>query len=154
MMVPGLGPTTSNVIVAAIGTATCSPRAAPSPPGLDYNSAPAISTGGCAILGKISKRGNPYLRVLFVQAAWLVLIQPRSWERRGLKPGSKPPRSDCIIAFWRSRSLTSSPLSPGRFSTRGVTSNVSRRTRWRPDLPERGILLAALTPWWPGSVGS
>ena len=33
-----------------------------------------------------SKRGNRYLRVLFVQAAWVVLIRPQSWERKGLKP--------------------------------------------------------------------
>jgi transposase len=45
-----------------------------------------ISTGDCTILGKISKRGNRYLRVLFVQAAWVVLIKPQSWERHGLKP--------------------------------------------------------------------
>jgi transposase len=32
-----------------------------------------------------SKRGNRYLRVLFVQAAWVVLIKPTSWERHGLK---------------------------------------------------------------------
>src|SRR5262245_48609373 len=38
-----------------------------------------------SILGKISKRGNRYLRVLFVQAAWVVLIKPQSWERHGLK---------------------------------------------------------------------
>ena len=38
------------------------------------------------ILGKISKRGNRYLRVLFVQAAWVVLIKPKIWERHGLKP--------------------------------------------------------------------
>jgi hypothetical protein len=37
---------------------------------------------------KISKRGNRDLRVLFVQAAWVVLIRPRSWERYGLKPHS------------------------------------------------------------------
>ena len=37
------------------------------------------------VLGKISKRGNRYLRVLFVQAAWVVLIKPQSWERHGLK---------------------------------------------------------------------
>ena len=36
-------------------------------------------------LGKISKRGNRYLRVPFVQAAWVVLIKPKSWERHGLK---------------------------------------------------------------------
>ena len=28
---------------------------------------------------------NRYLRVLFVQAAWVVLIKPQSWERHGLK---------------------------------------------------------------------
>ena len=44
-----------------------------------------ISTGDRIILGKISKRGNRYLRVLFVQAAWVVLIRPQSWERHGLK---------------------------------------------------------------------
>ena len=44
-----------------------------------------ISTGDRTILGKISKRGNRYLRVLFVQAAWVVLIKPMSWERYGLK---------------------------------------------------------------------
>jgi len=32
-----------------------------------------------------AQRGNRYLRVLFVQAAWVVLIKPRSWERHGLK---------------------------------------------------------------------
>ena len=42
-----------------------------------------ISTGDRTILGK---RGNRYLRVLFVQAAWVVLIKPKSWERYGLKP--------------------------------------------------------------------
>ncbi len=41
-----------------------------------------ISTGDRTILGKISKRGNRYLRVLFVQAAWVVLIKPKSWETR------------------------------------------------------------------------
>jgi hypothetical protein len=45
-----------------------------------------ISTGDRTILGKISKRGNRYLRVLFVQAAWVVLIKPKSWHRHGLKP--------------------------------------------------------------------
>ncbi len=44
-----------------------------------------ISTGDRTILGKISKRGNCYLRALFVQAAWVVLIKPQSWERHGLK---------------------------------------------------------------------
>src|SRR5439155_15160624 len=45
-----------------------------------------ISTGDRTILGKISRRGNRYLRFLFVQAAWVVLIRPKTWERHGLKP--------------------------------------------------------------------
>ena len=44
---------------------------------------PGILAG--PFLGKISKRGNRYLRVLFVQAAWVVLIKPKSWERHGLR---------------------------------------------------------------------
>ena len=38
-----------------------------------------MSTGDRTILGKISRRGNRYLRVLFVQAAWVVLITPKIW---------------------------------------------------------------------------
>jgi transposase len=48
-----------------------------------------ISTRDRTILGKISKRGNRYLRVLFVQAAWVVLIKPKVGERYGLKPWIK-----------------------------------------------------------------
>src|SRR5262245_15466475 len=47
-----------------------------------------VSTGDRTILGSISKRGNRYLRVLFVQAAWVVLVKvkPNRWEGHGLKP--------------------------------------------------------------------
>lgn len=45
-----------------------------------------MSTGDRTILGSISKRGNRYLRALFVQAAWVVLIREKNWERHGLKP--------------------------------------------------------------------
>ena len=45
-----------------------------------------MSTGDRTILGSISKRGNRYLRALFVQAAWVVLIRQKNWERHGLKP--------------------------------------------------------------------
>src|SRR5262249_35934166 len=44
-----------------------------------------ISTGDRTILGSISKRGNRYLRTLFVQAV-LVRVGPKHWERYGLKP--------------------------------------------------------------------
>ena len=45
-----------------------------------------ISTGDRTILGRISKRGNTYLRTLFVQAARVVLLRPATWERHGLQP--------------------------------------------------------------------
>jgi transposase len=44
-----------------------------------------ISTRDRTILGAISRRGNRYLRVLFVQAAWVVLVRLKNWERYGHK---------------------------------------------------------------------
>jgi transposase len=85
MSVPGIGPIISSAMVAAIGTGEAFSK------GRDFAAwlglvPMQMSTGDRTILGKISKRGNRYLRVLFVQAAWVVLIKPKSWERHGLKP--------------------------------------------------------------------
>jgi transposase len=85
MTVPGIGPIISSAMVAAIGNGDAFAK------GRDFAAwlglvPRQISTGDRTILGKISKRGNRYLRVLFVQAAWVVLIKPKSWERHGLKP--------------------------------------------------------------------
>jgi transposase len=84
MTVPGIGPIISTAVVAAIGTGEVFSK------GRDFAAwlglvPRQISTGDRTILGKVSKRGNRYLRVLFVQAAWVVLIKPQSWERHGLK---------------------------------------------------------------------
>src|SRR6202451_1231474 len=84
MSVPGIGPIISSAMVAAIGTGDGFSK------GRDFAAwlglvPRQMSTGDRTILGKISKRGNRYLRVLFVQAAWVVLIKPKSWERHGLK---------------------------------------------------------------------
>jgi transposase len=85
MSVPGIGPIISSAMVAAIGSGEAFAK------GRDFAAwlglvPKQISTGDRTILGKISRRGNRYLRVLFVQAAWVVLIKPMSWERHGLKP--------------------------------------------------------------------
>src|SRR5262249_12436449 len=82
MGVPGIGPVTRSAVVAAIGRggAFGKGRAFAAWLGLVPKQ---ISTGARTILGKISKRGNRYPRVLFVQAAWVVLIKPTSWERHG-----------------------------------------------------------------------
>ena len=85
MSVPGIGPIISSAMVAAVGAGDAFDK------GRDFAAwlglvPRQLSTGDRTILGKISKRGNRYLRVLFVQAAWVVLIRPKSWERYGLKP--------------------------------------------------------------------
>jgi transposase len=85
MSVPGIGPVISSAMVAAIGIGDAFSK------GRDFAAwlglvPRQMSTGDRTILGKISKRGNRYLRVLFVQAAWVLLIKPKSWERHGLKP--------------------------------------------------------------------
>ena len=72
MSIPGIGPIISGAMVAAIGkwrqllqgSRLCCMARVGSEANLDRDR---------TILGKISKRGNRYLRVLFVQAAWVVL---------------------------------------------------------------------------------
>ena len=84
MTVPGIGPIISSAMVAAIGSGAVFSK------GRDFGAwlglvPRQLSTGDRTILGKVSKQGNRYLRVLFVQAAWVVLIKPQTWERYGLK---------------------------------------------------------------------
>jgi hypothetical protein len=85
MTVPGIGPIISSATVAAIGTGDAFAK------GCDFGAwlglvPKQISTGDRTILGRISKRGNKYLRTLFVQAARVVLLRPAAWARHGLQP--------------------------------------------------------------------
>jgi transposase len=86
MSVPGVGPIIASAMVAAIGSGDAFSK------GRDFGAwlglvPKQISTGDRTILGSISKRGNRYLRSLFVQAAWVVLVRvgPKHWDRYGLK---------------------------------------------------------------------
>jgi len=68
MSVPGIGPIISSAMVAAIGAGDTFTK------GRDFAAwlglvPKQFSTGDRTVLGKISKRGNRYLRALFVQAA-------------------------------------------------------------------------------------
>ena len=85
MSVPGIGPIISSAMVAAIGAGVCSPRAAILPPGsgsFPNRSRPATAPFSASYPGvAIATCG-----FLFVQAAWVVLIKPKIWERHGLKP--------------------------------------------------------------------
>src|SRR2546429_4888646 len=83
--VPGVGPVISSAVVAAIGNGAGFTQRR------DFGAWLGLvpkqeSTGDRTILGKISKRGNKYLRTLFVQAAHVVLARRPSAAMRGLWP--------------------------------------------------------------------
>jgi transposase len=85
MTVPGIGPIISSAVVAAIGTGSGFKQ------GRDFAAWLGLvpkqeSTGDRTKLGKISKRGNKYLRTLFVQAAHTVLERRPAAARRALWP--------------------------------------------------------------------
>jgi transposase len=111
MTVPGIGPIISSAMVAAIGSGAVFSN------GRDFGAwlglvPRQISTGDRTILGTVSKQGNRYLRVLFVQAAWVVLIS-RSGSVTGSSNGLQLRRAGCIPTCSPSRSPTSSPELPG-----------------------------------------
>ena len=134
MSVPGIGPIISSAMVAAIGTGDAFAK------GRDFAAwlglvPRQMSTGDRTILGKISKRGNRYLRVLFVQAAWVVLIKPKSWERHGLKPwieAAKKRLHHNVLAIALANKLARiawSVLARGRsFEARTITNGTTQTT--------------------------
>ena len=80
MTVPGIGPIISSAMVAAIGNGSAFSR------GRDYSAwlglvPKQMSTGDRTILGRLSKRGNGYLRMLFMQAARVILLRPANWPK-------------------------------------------------------------------------
>ena len=82
MTVPGIGPIISSAMVAAIGNGAAFAK------GRDFSAwigfvPKQMSTGDRTILGRISKRGNSYLRTLFMQAARVVLLRRASWPKHG-----------------------------------------------------------------------
>jgi transposase len=77
MSAPGVGPIISSAMVAAIGTGDAFAK------GRDFAAwlglvPKQISTGDRTILGRISRRGNRYLRTLFIQGARSVLLRRQS----------------------------------------------------------------------------
>jgi transposase len=85
MSIPGIGPIISTAMVAAIGKGDAFER------GRDFGAWLGLiprqySTGGKSILGRISKRGSKYLRTLFVQAAHVILMRPKNWEKFSFGP--------------------------------------------------------------------
>lgn len=85
MTVPGIGPIISSAIVGAIGNGDGFKQ------GRDFAAWLGLvpkqeSTGGVTKLGRLSKRGDKYLRTLFVQAAHVVLIRKPAAAQRALWP--------------------------------------------------------------------
>lgn len=115
MTVPGIGPIISTATVAAIGTGEVFSK------GRDFGAwlglvPKQMSTGGRTILGPISKRGNRYLRMLFVQAARAVLLRHRAGRSMASNYGLRLQPGGSIALSWRLRSPTKSLASPGAFS--------------------------------------
>ncbi len=85
MSVPGSGPIIASAIVAAIGTGEAFSK------GRDFAAWLGLvpkqkSTGDRTILGRITKRGNRYLRMLFIQGARAIQLHPASWAKHGFGP--------------------------------------------------------------------
>ena len=80
MSVPGVGPIIASAMVAAIGNGAAFRR------GRDFGAWLGLvpkqtPTGDRTILGRLSKRGNTYLRSLLVQAARVLLLWPAKWPQ-------------------------------------------------------------------------
>ena len=79
MTVPGLGPIIASAMVAAIDNGTAFAK------GRDFAWLGLVpkqmSTGDRTILGRITKRGNRYLRMLFMQGARVILLRPANWAK-------------------------------------------------------------------------
>lgn len=85
MTVPGIGPIIASAMVAMIGDGSAFEK------GRDFAAwlglvPRQMSTGDRTVLGRITKRGNSYLRTLFMQGAWVVLMRSKSWSKYRFGP--------------------------------------------------------------------
>jgi len=84
MSVPGVGPIIASAMVASIGNGAAFQR------GRDFGAwlglvPRQISTGDRTVLGRLSKRGNSYLRSLLIQAARVLLLWPAKWRQHSFE---------------------------------------------------------------------
>jgi transposase len=132
MTVPGVGPIISSAVLAAIGNGAGFTQ------GRDFGAWLGLpkqeSTGDRTILGKISKRGNKYLRTLFVQAAHVVLARRPNAAMQSLWPwieqaSRRLQRNMLAIALANKLARTAwAVLARGRSYQQG-SSPMSRDTR-------------------------
>ncbi len=81
-----------------------------------------MSTGGRTILGRISKRGNSYLRTLFIRGARVILLRPENWPKHSFGPWLQAASNACTAMSWLWRLPTSWPVSPGACSLASATT--------------------------------
>jgi transposase len=128
MTIPGIGPIISSAVVAAIGSGSAFMR------GRDFAAwlglvPRQMSTGDRTILGRITKRGNGYLRMLFMQAAASSYYDQRVGQSMASVPGSPRRLSDYITTCWPPRSPTSWPALHGVCLRKGGTTRRALRSR-------------------------
>ena len=85
MSVPGIGPIIASAMVAAIGNGAAFAK------GRDFAAwlglvPKQMSTGDRTILGRITRRGNRYLRTLLMQGARVILLRPANWAKHSFGP--------------------------------------------------------------------
>ena len=85
MTVPGIGPIIASAMVSAIGDGAAFGK------GRDFAAwlglvPRQMSTGDRTVLGRISKRGNTYLRTLFVRGVRVILPRPQNWPKHSFGP--------------------------------------------------------------------
>jgi transposase len=112
MTIPGIGPIISSAMVAAIGNGAAFAK------GRDYSAwlglvPKQMSTGDRTILGRLSKRGNGYLRMLFMQAARVILLRPANWPKHSFGAWLVRAAQRLHLTFWLRPSPTNWPGSPG-----------------------------------------
>jgi len=122
MTIPGIGPIISTAVVAAVGNGEAYDR------GRDFAAWLGLvprqhSTGGRTILGRITKRGSRYLRMLFVQAAQVIMMRPKNWHKFSFGRACSTTNSGW---HWQ----TSWPASHGASLTPAKTL-IGKKRNWR-----------------------
>jgi hypothetical protein len=88
-----------------------------------------------------------YLRVLFVQAARVVLIRPQSWERYGIRAwieAAKKRLHHNVLAIAPANKLARIAWA---VLNKERNFEVTRTTGLRPSLHKGGTVLGAVKPW-------